>query len=132
MTEDSHYVVEESAPLYRSLRIYEAAGDLSDEVWDLVAAWPGLARETVGKQLIRAADSIAANLSEGSGRGTTMEILRFARIARGSLCETQHWIRRAAKRSLIEQPTATEIEDELTVLLKQLNAYITAQKRKLP
>ena len=41
---------------------------VSDSLWELVIGWPALARDTVGKQLIRAVDSVGANLVEGDGR----------------------------------------------------------------
>jgi four helix bundle protein len=52
----------------------------------------------VGKQLIRAADSVGANIAEGDGRGTYADNRRHVRIARGSLNETKHFLRRAYRR----------------------------------
>jgi four helix bundle protein len=56
------------------------------------------AKDTVGKQMVRAGDSIGANIAEGSGRGSFQDNRRFIRIARGSLYETMHWLRRANNR----------------------------------
>ena len=39
---------------FEHLRVYQMAERLADRVWDLVANWPILARDTVGKQIIRA------------------------------------------------------------------------------
>ena len=47
------------------LEIYREAMSLGEEVWSLVLTWDYLAKDTLGKQLIRSADSIAANISEG-------------------------------------------------------------------
>ena len=63
--------------------------------------WDAFARDTVGKQLVKAADSIGANIAEGTGRGSYQDNRRFIRIARGSLYETRHWLRRAYKRNLL-------------------------------
>jgi four helix bundle protein len=79
---------------FENLRIYQLSEKLADGIWDLVIGWDGFSRDTVGKQLVRAADSVGANISEGSGRGSSQDYRRFLRIARGSLCETLHWLRR--------------------------------------
>jgi len=128
---DFDWVAEEDCALYRKLRIYDEACALSDEIWNIVQDWPAFAKDTVGGQWVRSADSVAANLSEGSGRGSTPELLRFACIARGSLCETQHWTQRAVKRTLIKPKTAASLKTQLNTLLKQLNAFITYHKNKL-
>ena len=73
---------------FESLRVYQLAENLADQVWLIVVKWNVFARDTVGKQLVKAADSVGANIAEGSGRGTFVDNRRFVRIARGSLNET--------------------------------------------
>ncbi len=50
------------------LRVLQDAEAIADGVWQQVAAWEPFAREVVGGQLARAADSIGANIAEGFGR----------------------------------------------------------------
>jgi len=109
---------------FENLRIYELSENLADKVWDSVLRWDGLARDTVGKQLVRAADSIGANIAEGSGRGSSQDYRRFLRIARGSLYETLHWLRRAYKRKLLTAKQTSEIREIIGELSPTLNAYL--------
>jgi four helix bundle protein len=74
---------------------------LADQVWQIVSQWEPFAKNTVGKQIVRATDSIGANIAEGIGRWHYKDNRRFIRIARGSLYETKHWLRRAYRRKLI-------------------------------
>jgi four helix bundle protein len=83
------------------LQVYQLSEKLADNVWNIVIAWDSFAKDTVGKQIARAADSIGANISEGSGRGSIQDNRRFVRIARGSLYETIHWLRRCYLRKLL-------------------------------
>jgi len=108
---------------FENLAIYQFAERLADDVWDIVEKWPALARDTVGKQMIRAADSIGANISEGDGRGTFQENRRFCRIARGSLNETKHWLRRAYKRKLLTEAQTLTLKPVVDELAPRLNAY---------
>ena len=89
------------AKSFEELRVYQQAEDLSDLVWAVVLGWHALARDTIGKQMIRSADSIGANIAEGHGRGSYVDNCRFVRIARGCLYETRHWLRRAFRRKLL-------------------------------
>jgi four helix bundle protein len=109
---------------FESLKVYQLAERLSDEVWDVARRWPILARDTVGKQLIRAADSVGANIAEGSGRGSFQDNRRFVRIARGSLYESQHWLRRAFRRGLLSAEQTTKLRDILDNLGPMLNGYL--------
>ena len=121
---------------FENLQIYRLSERLADHLWKIVVRWESLARDTVGKQLVRAGDSIGANIAEGSGRGTDPEVRRFLRVARGSLYETQHWLRRAYRRKLL---SANEVNDLLPLiqeLTPKLNAYLRSigsleKKRRL-
>jgi len=109
---------------FEKLEIYQLAEDLADDVWKLVLTWPRLAQDTVGKQLIRAADSIGANIAEGSGKGTYADNRRFVRVSRGSLYETRHWLRRAFRRKLLPPSDIERLSALLKELGPRLNAYL--------
>ena len=86
--------------------------------------WNIFARDTVGKQLVKAAASIGVNIAEGTGRGTFVDNRRFVRIARGSLNETQHWLRRAYKRGLLSSKEVGNLKPVVDELAPKLNAYL--------
>ncbi len=109
---------------FEKLRIYRLAEDLADEIWAMVLQWDRFARATVGKQIVRAADSIGANIAEGTGRGSYQDNKRFAKIARGSLNETQHFLRRAFQRKLLSATDVKKLKPLVDNLAPQLNAYI--------
>lgn len=111
---------------FENLVVYKLAERLADDVWEIVVEWPILARDTVGKQLVRAADSIGANIAEGDGRGTFQENRRFNRIARGSLYETKHWLRRAFRRKFLKEREISALKKTLDELAPRLNAYLKA------
>ena len=50
------------------LQVYQLAMDIGERVWEIVVRWDFFAKDTVGRQLVKATDSMAANLSEGFGR----------------------------------------------------------------
>jgi len=109
---------------FEKLQVYKLSEKLADRIWRIVIRWDFLAKDTVGKQLIRAADSIGANIAEGSGRGTDPDLRRFLRIARGSLYETQHWLRRSYRRKLLTEKEVNDLLPIIKELTPKLNAYL--------
>ncbi len=107
-----------------SLEIYQMAMEIGDIIWDIVIRWDTFAKNSFGYQLVKSVDSIAANISEGYGRFFYKENRQFCYIARGSLYETNTWIKKAATRQQISNHKSTEIKNKLDILLKKLNAYI--------
>ena len=108
------------------LHIYKLSEKLADEIWKIVLSWSSFARNTVGVQIVKAADSIGANIAEGSGRGSDPELKRFLRISRGSLYETQHWLRRAYNRGLLSENQIKNLVPVVTELTPRLNAYLSS------
>jgi len=109
---------------FENLQVYQLAEKLADGLWEFARSWDGLARDTIGKQMLRAADSIGANIAEGTGRGSYQDNRRFVKVARGSLYETQHWLRRAYRRKLLTAEHIENFKDILDNLCPMLNAYL--------
>jgi four helix bundle protein len=112
------------------LRIFQLAEELADAVWTEVRTWKPFAQATVGRQLVEAADSVGANISEGHGRYHYREEITFDCYGRGSLRETRYWLRRARARSIMADATYTCLIAKVDQLEPQLNAYINSLERK--
>ncbi|HQU82206.1 MAG TPA: four helix bundle protein [Pyrinomonadaceae bacterium] len=111
---------------FENLRVYNLSEQLADEIWEIVLGWDNFAKDTVGKQIVRSADSVGANIAEGEGRRSFQDNRRFCRIARGSLQETQHWLRRAFKRNLLTKEQIEKLKPLIEKLSPTLNAYLTS------
>jgi four helix bundle protein len=109
---------------FEQLEVYKLSERLADEIWTTVGRWDPFARDTVGRQVLRAADSIRANIAEGTGRGSFQDNRRFVRTARGSLNETKHWLRRAHSRKLLSPQMVRQLKPILDELAPRLNAYL--------
>jgi four helix bundle protein len=111
------------------LRILKVAEEIADRIWEMALKWPPMAKETIGKQLVRSVDSIGANIAEGYGRYHKNDIIRFLFISRGSLQETKYWLTRADRRKLITNDQFAGLMNGLNNLAPQLNAFISAKRR---
>jgi len=116
---------------FENLDVYRQAEKLADEIWTVVISWDHFSKLTVGGQITRAADSIGANIAEGTGRGSFQDNRRFVRTARGSLNETRHWLRRAHRRDLLTTEMVKRIKPIIDELAQRLNAYIRSIGRSL-
>lgn len=108
---------------FEELKVYQLSETLADEIWDIVAKWDHFSKSTVGQQIVRPADGVGACLAEGSGRGTAQDNRRFIGMARGSLYETKHWLRRAFKRKLLTKPQTNQLKGIMEDLTPALNGY---------
>ena len=106
------------------LQIYQLAMTLGEQVWSAVMKWDYFARDTLGKQAVRSADSVAANISEGFGRYHYKENIHFCYIARGSLLETRTWLDKSKRRSLITEEDYRLFEKDINTLGVKLNNYL--------
>ena len=110
------------------LDIYALSEQLSDLVWNGFDVWPKKVQQTIGYQIIRASDSICANLAEGYGRYTPADRKLFYRYSRGSFEETKAWLRKLIRRKIVTREEVqgyTQIIDELG---PKLNAFIRNTK----
>jgi four helix bundle protein len=111
-------------------RMYQRAERVADAIWDVVIEWKPFAKDTVGKQLTRSADSIGANIAESAGRFHPNDVIRFLHYARGSLRETRFWLKRAKRRQLISAEFFNKQMAELNTLAVEINSYIKFQRTR--
>jgi len=106
------------------LRVYQQSMELAEKIWNIVTDRDYFSEDTAGKQLIRAVDSIAANLSEGFGRYHYRENKNFGYYSRGSLYETKTWLIKAHNRKLVKSEDFNSFIKELDDIGIRLNNYI--------
>jgi len=106
------------------LKVYNLAMEIGNQCWNVVIDWSYFEKDTTGKQLVRAADSIAANISEGYGRFHFNQKRYFNFIARGSLFETKTWLDKAFKRGQISIEGHKLLKATMNELCLMLNSYI--------
>lgn len=106
------------------LEIYVLSELFANEVWALVLKWDYFAKDTIGKQVVRSADSISANIAEGFGRFHYKENKNFCYFSRGSIIETKSWLKKANERSLISGDQYQALFQQLELIHIKLNAYI--------
>ena len=111
-------------PDFENLEVYQLAEKLANEIWPIVKGWDHFAKETIGKQMVRAADSVCANIAEGRGRYNYQDNKRFVRIARGSLYETINWLRLAHNRHLLTTEQVDRLKPIIGELSPKLNVYL--------
>jgi four helix bundle protein len=105
---------------FRDLVAYRLDVEVADDLHRLAAGWSAFDRWSLGVQLVRAVDSVGANIAEAMGRWHVADRRRLLFIARGSLYEAEHWMLRAESRGLLE-PGAN---DRLGEVGRALNGLI--------
>ena len=74
---------------YKDLDVWKKSIALTTELYKLTSRFPDTERYGLVSQIRRATTSIAANIAEGWGRGSTGEYIQFLTVARGSLLELE-------------------------------------------
>jgi len=112
------------------LQVYSLSMEMGEKVWNIVTKWNIFGKDTIGKQLVRAADSVAANISEGFGRYHFKESKHFYYYSRGSLYETKTWLTKAYNRKLIDKDQFDLFINEINTIGVKLNNYINSIGKK--
>ena len=107
-----------------NLEVYKLAMEVGEKIWVMVLTWDYFCKDTLGKQMVRSADSISSNISEGYGRFSYKENKQFCYYSRGSLMETKTWITKAMNRKLIAEEDFQTLFTNLELIHKKYNGYI--------
>lgn len=115
----------------KDISAYRIAFDLSNYVWNEVIKWNYFSKDSVGRQLVRAVDSISANIAEGFGRYFKKDKIIFYRYSYGSIEECLDWIEKSKIRELLKDKEYQYISIELRKLPREINHLISFTNEKL-
>ena len=117
--------------MLNDITAYKTAFHLSNTVWQHIMIWDRFNKDTLGKQYVRAIDSISANLAEGYGMHSKKEKIRFYRYARASTYECLDWTEKARVRGLFSEGAYENIFGVLKDLPKLINTHIKYTENNL-
>ena len=109
---------------YKELVVWQKSMRLVKEVYNLIKLLPDNEKFALCDQMRRSAVSIPSNISEGYGRGTTTDYLRFLTIARGSKYEIETQIHICIMLDYFDEITAKTAFDLCEEINKMLNSMI--------
>lgn len=113
------------------LDCYKLSFNLSNYIWKIVVGWDYFAKDTVGKQFVRAVDSVSANIAEGFGRFGKKDKINFYRYSYGSVKESLDWNEKSKVRFLLTGGQYDHIFGELDKLPRLINQLIGFTNQKL-
>ena len=115
---------------YRNLLLWQKAQALALEIIRTVTRLRrDPAAQVIGRQIIGAASSIAANIAEGHGRFTLPAHRNHLSIAKGSACETDGWVDLLHRAGFIDAASESSLHDSCDQLIRMLTAKIVQLER---
>jgi four helix bundle protein len=104
---------------YRALEVYQRANALFPKVYRLVRSWKQIDQQELGSQMVRAANSIHANIAEGSTK-SVVDFKRYLGNGIGSCDELVSHITDAVNVGLISKTAGDALISEYQIVGKQL------------
>src|SRR6267154_1891441 len=106
---------------YRDLIVWQKAMDLVENVYRASRVFPKDELYGLTSQIRRAAVSVPSNIAEGQGRGGDPEMVRFLRIAHGSLREVETQILIAQRLGYLDLEQAQSLIEQAAEVGRLLN-----------
>ena len=104
--------------------------EMSESVYRLTKTFPKDEIYGMTSQMRRASISVASNIAEGRGRGTTGEFKQFLCIAQGSIYEVQTQLLLAKRLKIGDEEMRQRAEALCIETSKMLGAFIASLGKK--
>ena len=105
---------------FKELKVWQKAIDLTVEIYKATAFMPTDERFGLTSQMKRCSVSIASNIAEGSGRGSTPQFKQFLNISQGSAFELETQIIISNRLGLLNDELAENLIDKTTEIQKMI------------
>ena len=114
---------------YRDLIAWQRAFDLGLKAYRVTELFPDRERFGLTIQVRRSAVSVASNIAEGYGRGSTADYVRFLKVARGSLYELDTQLNFAIGLRYLDDSSHGEVKELLDETERVLAGLIRSLER---
>jgi four helix bundle protein len=118
------------AQAFQDLTVWQRAMEMSESVYRLTKTFPKDELYGMTSQLRRAGISVASNIAEGRGRGTTGEFKQFLCIAQGSTYEVRTQLLLAKRLNIGDEEMRQSAEALCIETSKMLGAFIASLGKK--
>lgn len=115
---------------YEDLVVWQKAHELVLGIYEITKQFPAAEQFGLTIQLKRAAVSVPANISEGSTRQHTKELIQFLYIAKGSLGETEYYVRLAKDLGYLTNDKYCKLTDKCDEISRMIAGLINSLKKK--
>jgi four helix bundle protein len=123
--------MQQNIETYRDLEAWKLAIRLTKFIYRASEKFPQEERFGLTSQVRRAAVSVASNIAEGWGRGTTSDYARFLRMARGSIFEVETQIVIARELGFIGDEVFNPVDELLRDTGRVLAGLLRSIEKKL-
>jgi four helix bundle protein len=116
---------------FEKLEIWKLSVDLAVETYKMIQVFPKEEKYGLVSQITRAANSIGANIAEGSTRKSSKDKARFIEIAFGSAMELAHFTYLSYKLEIINIEKYEEFKTRILEVTNKINAYHNYIKKSI-
>lgn len=113
---------------FEKLRVWQISMELGEEIYKTSLNFPDSENYNLTSQILRATDSIALNISEGSLGQTNAEFKKFLGYSIRSLAEVVTCLFKAKHRNYISESIFSEFYDKSYNLMNQIVALRNSLK----
>jgi four helix bundle protein len=115
---------------YREVKAWEKAHQIALHVYEATAKFPKEERYSLTDQIRRACVSIPSNISEGCGRNTDPQLMRFFEISKGSASELDYQLFLAKELGYLPADDYDQLTTAITEVQKMLAVFIKKVRQR--
>lgn len=116
---------------FTDLTVWQLASEFSKEMAQMVKTFPRQEQYVLADDLLRAARSVPADISEGWGRVFPKEKISFYNIANGSAEECANHLIEGYNNGYIDEKTNKLYQKKLHIIAVKLTNLITSTRKRI-
>jgi four helix bundle protein len=115
---------------FNKMKIWQIGYDLVMEIYEVTSKFPDIEKYALVQQMIKAANSVIANIAESHGRYYYLDKIRVMYISRGEAEEVQSHLSVASGRDYLSKDKFNDLINRYENLIIKINEQIKYLRSK--